>query len=805
MSIDFKKDWLPHVISVAIFYCLIVAYFSPLVFDNQLIFQGDILKWEASAKEIMDFREATGEEALWTNSMFGGMPGYFISMEFPGDITNALVSILTLGLPHPINGLFLGMVSMYILLLSFGVRPAFAAIGSLAFVFNSFNFLSLAAGHNAKIWAECLIPVVLTGLHLAFERKRLLGAGIFALGLMLQLKFNHVQITYYTLIICLIYAGVRIGFLWKKEGLPSLAKTSGFLIIAGLLAIGSNLGRLATAYEYSTYSTRGAVTIESKDAGLDKEYAFGWSNGIMESFTLLIPDFYGGGSGTPLGDGSSMEKALRANGIDAGQINSFIQNAPTYWGDQPFTGGPIYGGVILIFLAVLGIWAAPKETLITFGSIIILSLVLSWGKNLSSVNYFLFDYLPAYNKFRAVSMALGMTLFAIPVLGMVALERTIREKQLKPFLMAASTVGGLILLFAIGAGLFRFTGIADQNLPDWLLDALREDRKAMLRSSAWRSLLFLGGAAALIYFALKEKVSDLVLGAGLFLLVLIDLWSMNRPYFNEDSFQDNPSSTYFAATPADNEILKDQSYFRVFDLNEGITKAGRASYRFNAIGGYHGAKMRRFQDLIENRIQPELNEFIAEAQQGNFNYAGIQSLNMLNTKYIMAGSAADAVFPNPDANGPAWIPQNIQSVASNEEDIQALGSIDTKQTATINTQEFGEVKAGFGQITLESYAPNRLVYSANMTNPGLIVFSEIYYPVGWTATIDGKETDILRTNYLLRGLQAEAGTHEIIFEFNPRSYSATKTPMVIFQYLIVLALIAGIALSFKESNARVKG
>mgnify|MGYP000303673460 CR=1 FL=1 len=805
MTLDFKKDWLPHIISVAVFYALIVAYFSPVVFGDMVIFQGDILKWEASAKEIMDFREATGEEALWTNSMFGGMPGYFVSMEFPGDITNLLVSILTLGLPHPINGLFLGMVSMYILLLSFGVRPAFSAVGSLAFIFNSYNFLSLAAGHNAKIWAVCLIPVILAGIHLTFNNKRLLGAGILALGLMLQLKFNHVQITYYTLIICIIYSGVQIAFLWKKEGLPSLAKTAAFLILGGVFAVGSNIGRLATALEYSTYSTRGAATIESKAEGLDKEYAFGWSNGIMESFTLLIPDFYGGGSNTPLGDDSALEKALRTNGADPNQIAAYVQNAPTYWGDQPFTGGPIYGGVILVFLAFLGIWAAPKETLITFGSIIVISLVLSWGKNLSSINYLLFDYLPAYNKFRAVSMALGMTLFAIPVLGMIALERTIQANKFKDFLIAAASVGGLILIFGVGAGIFRFTGLGDQGVPDWFLDALKEDRKSMLQTSAWRSLGFLALAAGLIYFTMKGKINDLVLGLGLFALVLIDLWTINRPYLNDNSFQESPSEAYFAETPADAEILKDDSNFRVIDLNEGITQAGRASYRFHAIGGYHGAKMRRFQDLIDLRINPELSAFIAKAQQGDFDYASLNSLNMLNTKYIMAGNAANAVFENPEANGSVWVPNSVKGVTSNEEEIEAIGEVDISGTATVNMEEYPGIKAGAGSAQLTSYQPNKLTYDINMQAEGLVVFSEIFYPVGWTATIDGNEAEIIRANYLLRGMMIPAGSHTVEFSFSPTSYTATKTPMVIFQYLIVLALFAGIFFTFKNSDGRVQG
>lgn len=802
MTIDFKKDILPHAVGIALFYAIVAIYFSPVVFENQVIFQGDILKWEGSAKETMDFREATGEEALWTNSMFGGMPAYFISMDFPGDITNALVSILSLGLPHPVNGLFFGMVGMYILLLSFRVRPIFAILGSVAFAFNTYNLLSLAAGHNAKIWAECLIPLIILGIHFAFEKKRILGASILALGLLLQFKFNHVQITYYTFLMAGIYVLVRVIFEWKKEGLVPMSKTVGILAIGTILAIGGNIGRLATALEYSTYSTRGEITIETKEAGLDKEYAFGWSNGIMESFTFLIPDFYGGGSTTPLPKNSASEKVLRQQGLDPAQINGFVQGAPTYWGDQPFTGGPIYGGVILIFLAVLGIWAAPKQTLITFGTIIVFSLMLSWGKNLSWFNYLLFDYLPGYNKFRAVSMALGMTLFAIPVLGMVSLEKLIKENKLKSLYMAGAVTGGLILLFVLGAGMFRFEGAADQGLPDWLLGALREDRKTMLQSSALKSLGFLAAAFALIYFTVKGKVSDLVLGAGLFILVLFDLWTINRPYLNSDSFEKSPTNTYFAETPAETEILKDESYFRVLDLTEGIQSAGKASYRFHAIGGYHGAKLRRFQDLIDYRLSNELNNFVTKAQEGDFDFAGIQTFNMLNTKYIIAGKAANAVFENPEANGPAWIPSSVRSVNSNLDEITVLGEINTKTEATINTDEFGQVAAGAGTIELTSYAPNHLSYTANMSQGGLAIFSEIYYPVGWTATIDGQESKILRTDYLLRGLTIPAGQHEIEFHFAPSSYTKTKTPMIIFQYLIILGLIGGVYFTIKEENGR---
>ena len=802
MKINFQKDVLPHLLGIAFFYLLVLGYFSPLVFDGKIIFQGDILQWEGSAKEVLDYRAATGEQALWTNRMFGGMPTYFISLEFAGDITNLAISILTLGLPHPINGLFFGMVGMYLLLLSFGVRPLFSIAGAVAFSFNTYNLLSLEAGHNAKIWAVCLIPLIITGIHLAFDRKRILGAALLGLGLLLQLKFNHLQITYYTLLISIIYVGVRLVFDWKKEGLGSLSKTLAFLVLGALLAVGGNLGRLATALEYSPYSTRGKATIESAAGGLDKDYAFGWSNGILETMTLLIPDFYGGGSNTALNKDSASEKALRSQGLEPAQINDFVKGAPTYWGDQPFTGGPIYGSVVLVFLAVLGIWAAPKQTLITFGTILVFSLMLSWGKNLPWFNYPLFDFLPGYNKFRAVSMALGMTLFALPVLGMVALERIAQSKETKPLLLAGGIVGGLILIFALAGGaFFRFEGSADTNFPDWLVTAMKVDRQAMLSASAWKSFAFVTLALLGTYFFLKGKISESILGLGLIALITLDVWTINRRYLNNESFQGNPARQFFAETPAEKSIAEDKGYFRVLPLTEGLTQGARTSYRFNSLGGYHGAKLRRYQDLVDYQLEFEVQDFVKKAQEGNFDWANTGILNMLNTKYLIAGMESNAVFENPEANGPAWVPSQLVDVKSNKEEMDKLAGLNTKTQATINSSEFGAQKAGAGTIRLSRQAPNELRYQADMTAGGLGVFSEIHYPAGWTATIDGKEAPILRTNYLLRGLNIPAGSHEIVFTFAPASYSSTKIPMLIFQYALVALLIAGLFFTFKKQDA----
>jgi len=399
-------------------------------------------------------------------------------------------------------------------------------------------------------------------------------------------------------------------------------------------------------------------------------------------------------------------------------------------------------------------------------------------------------------------MALGMTLFAIPVLGMIALEKLTQTKALKPLLISGGIVAGTTLLLAVmGSAFFRFEGAGDTNYPDWLVSALQSDRKDLLASSAWKSFAFVALALGAIFFYLKGKISESILGMGLIVLITLDVWTINRRYLNSDSFKGNPAREFFAETPAEKSIAADKGYFRVLPLTEGLTQGARTSYRFNSLGGYHGAKLRRYQDLVDYRLEFELQDFIKKAQEGNFDWAAIGTINMLNTKYLIAGAESNAVFENPEANGPAWVPGQLLPVGSNKEEIDKLGTIDTKAQATINTKEFGEQAAGAGTITLTKHSPNEMSYRAEMTKAGLGVFSEIYYPAGWTAKVDGKEVPILRTNYLLRGLSLPAGTHEIVFTFAPASYTATKTPMILFQYALVILLIAGLVTTYKKSDA----
>lgn len=797
MNLNFQKEVLPHGISVVIFYLIVLIYFSPMVFDGKIIFQNDILQWEGGAKEILDYRKATGEEALWTNRLFGGMPAYLVSYEIPGDITNFLLKIVSLGLPHPINSLFIGMIGMYVLLLSFKIKSEIAAVGAIAFAFNTFHLISLDAGHNAKIWAICLIPMIFTGIHLVFERKRLLGMAVFAFAMMLQLKFNHLQITYYTLLMVLIYGFARIYDTIQSKSYIDFAKSIGILVLGLGLAIGSNASRFAAVLEYSPYSTRGKSNLSSNagaDSGLDKEYAFAWSQGKFETLTLMVPFIQGGASQEALPKDSETERVLRANGIDNAQINGFIQGAPTYWGDQPGTGGPIYGGIIMIFLFVIGLLFADKKWIGVFTSITILSILLAWGKNLEWFNYTLFDVLPGYNKFRAVSMGLCMALFAIPVLGSLGLQSLLQksaEPIYKRLFIAFGIVGGLALFFAIFAGTFSFRGNVDGNLPDWLVDAIRADRKSMMQASAFKSLALVSISFALIMASLKNKLQVNYAVAGIGVLLVIDLWSINRKYLGDEAMRDSPAEQFFAASAADAKILEDKGYYRVFNIENPFNEA-RTSYYHNSVGGYHGAKMKRIQELIENAIQPEISNFIGKAQEGDFVWDELPVLNMLNTKYLMAGRSADAVFRNPLANGAAWFPEEVITVSSNDEEMQRIQQIDTKVTATINSSEYGTVQAGIGTVELTKQSPGKLSYAAEVSQEGLLVLSEIYYPKGWKATINGVPAEIIRTNYLLRGLVVPKGTSNIELSFEPDSFYKTKGLTIALQYLTTLLLLGAL-------------
>lgn len=804
-KIDFKKHILPHLVAVVIFFLITVFFTYPVFLENKELSQNDILQWQGGAKELLDYRERTGDEGLWTNSMFGGMPAYLVNLVYKSDVPLILQAVYTIGIPHPVRSIFAGLIGFYIMLLAFKVRPYLALAGAVAFGINTFSIISLEAGHNAKVMAAAHIPLIIAGVRLALNRHLWWGFALTAFGLALQLKAGHLQITYYTLLILLFYGISEIIYHVRRKETRKLITRIGLLVVAAIIAIGANMGRVLPVYEYGKYSIRGASELTAEgdtnveDSGLDRDYAFNWSSGVWETFTLIVPNFYGGATVENVGMKSVMADELADNNIPRGQIRQLIQQTPTYWGSQPSTAGPIYAGAIICLLFVIGIFFVEKRYRIWLIGITVFSILLSWGKNLEWFNYLMFDYFPGYNKFRSVSMTIYMALFAMPLLGFLGLEnvldRSLNKKDQKDLIKAIAITAGLVLLIIIVSLFLNYRGAIDQQLassyPDWFVDALRNQRASMLRTDAFRSLFFIGAAGATLYFLWREKLSKVTAFSILGLLVFLDIALVGKRYLNDENFVRDSERAIFTATEADQRILSDSTSYRVLNLNNPFNDA-RTSYFHQSIGGYHGAKLRRYQDLIDNCLSEEITGIISSLQNQSMSFPEHPTLNMLNTKYFVAGQAANAVIPNQEALSNAWLVSELQPVGSPDEEIDAVCSLEPNRTAVIDTSKFEVDRLQYssqGTVELTTYEPGHLVYEANLEEAGFAVFSEIYYPVGWTVTVDGNESDIKRVNYILRGLQLPAGEYEIEFNFEPGSYTISATFMWIFGLILILILL----------------
>lgn len=807
------RQSLPHLIAVVVYVIVSVIFFSPATLDNKVLFQNDILQAEGGNREIVTYRQATGEEALWTNNMFSGMPAWLLSVEYSGDLLKYFLKIIYLGLSHPANLTFVAMISFYILLVCAGIRPWLALAGGFAYGLSTFLLISIEAGHNSKVLAMATMPLVIAGVLLTFRNRQIWGFVLTALGLALHLRAGHLQISYYLFMVLLIMGVIWLYFAFKTKTVPHFFKNLLLLVGAAILAIGCNWGRLYNTYQYGKFSIRGASELSKEvdeSTGLDKEYAFAWSSGKAESLTLLIPYFYGGASTEAIDQDSKLAETLERQGVPGPQVHQFLEQVPTYFGDQPFTSGPIYVGAIICFLFVLGLLLAPAEYRYWLLAATLLSLLLSWGKNFSGLNYFLFDYLPGYNKFRAVTMAISIALLTMPFLAFIGLEYFWREagsaRTRKALLIAAGATGGLALLMALFAGMRSYTGLVDAQLssyPDWIITAIREQREALVRADAFRSFVFIALATGVCYFIWLKKIG-LYLGVSLIgILLLVDLWSVDARYFNEKNYNRNPRQQFFAPTAANQAVLADQDpHYRVLNLMNPFQDA-RTSYHHRSVGGYHGAKLRRYQDLIDRVLQPEIEMLIGSLQQGQPAFAEADAINMLDTKYLLAGQQRDAVIQNPEALGAAWLVENVRAVKNPDEEIALLQEIDTRTTAVINTQKFPLQQDSYsanGTISLQQYGPNHITYKANTSSNSLAVFSEIYYPEGWEATIDGKPAHILQANYVLRALELPAGEHSIEFRFQPRSYATGNIVMMISNILLILLLSGAIVWSIRKTG-----
>ena len=795
MKKNILNKYLPHGIALVLFIAITLSFFSPIL-NGKKLNQGDIVRFKGMSKEIVDYREKTGEEALWTNSMFGGMPAYQISVKSPGDLMSYLDDIFKGFLPHPADLVFIYMIGFYILLISLGVSPWLSIVGSFAFAFSSYFIIIIEAGHNSKAHAIGYLAPVIAGVILTYRKKYIIGGLITLLFMAMEIHAGHPQITYYLLISLLLFGLFELYHALKEKTLTPFLISSGVIILASLLAAGPNSSKLFTTYEYSKTTIRGKTELttekENRTSGLDKDYATQWSYGKAETGTLLIPDFNGGASGGALSEKSAVYQALVGNGVAKNQAKKYIKSMPTYWGPQPFVSGPVYAGAIVLFLFILGLVLIKGRFKWWIVSVTVLAVLLSWGKNFMFLTDIFFDFVPLYNKFRTVSMILILAELTLPLLGFVVLDRIFKNQYSKKELMqgikiaGGITLGFTLLFILFPTAFFDFRGSSDGQLPDWLRGAIVEDRVSLMKADALRSFALIALViGAILVFALGKLKREYTI-AIIALLVIFDLWSVNKRYLNDDDYVSKRKvEKPYAMTQADQQILQDKDpNYRVFNLTVSPFNDASTSYYHKSIGGYHGAKLRRYQELIDAHIS-KFNRSV---------------LNMLNTKYIIqkGQDGKPIVQKNPDALGNAWFVKNIKWVNNADEELAALEDFNPQNTAFIDVRFKGiidtEVSADSknSKIQFISYDPKYLVYRSETDQDLLAVFSEIYYDKGWKAFIDGKESPYVRADYVLRAMLIPKGKHKIEFKFEPSSYLIGEKIALASSILIYLLLIGGL-------------
>jgi len=802
---------LPHLIAVVIFIVVAFAYFYP-VLEGKVLRANDSTVSKINSKEIQDFREKNGREPLWTNSIFGGMPAYLISTRYPGNLIKHADTFLRM-FKMPVSVLFLSMLGFYILLLIFGVNSWLAIAGAIAYGLSSFFFQILGAGHNTQAIALAYMAPMIGGIYYTYRYDALKGALFTAFVLALEIQANHIQITYYALICLLVFGIVEFVYSWKNKSVIKFLKTSALLVIPFIIAVGINCASLYTTYEYGKYSIRGKSDLTTSNnnitSGLNKEYIVNWSYGVDETFNLLIPN-YKGGSSQPFDRNSETYKALVKNGNQAA-----VDRVQKYWGTQPVTDGPHYVGAIVFFLFVLGLILIKDPEKWWLLAATILSIMLSWGKNFMPLSNLFIDYFPAYNKFRAVTMTLVIAEFCIPLLGFLALRdifngTTTKKEIIRGLKIAVGITGGftlLVIILPVIAG--SFLGQNENDLPPWLTSALVSDRKGLLRSDSLRSFIFILLSAGVILGYIFDKLRKGYAILIIALLIVLDLWMVDKRYLNADRFE-RPAAIQKSFLPAvaDAFILKDPTQHRVLSfVSSPFSDNSPTSYFHKSIGGYHGAKMERYQELIDSCIYPEIGAFgeaakkaqsIEELQMALDN-TPIPTLNMLNTKYVIYNSAALPLI-NQYALGNAWFVEKPVIVENANQEISSVKSINPSKEAIINTMFKNQITKSFfpvqenEKIELVSYQPDELLYKYSAREEKLAVFSEIYYPAGWKCYLDGKESSYFRTDYVLRGMVVPAGDHEIKFTFKPASYYVGNKISLASSVLLIL-LCAGYFLS----------
>jgi hypothetical protein len=804
-------------IPIVIFFLISVAYFIVPLSQGKKISQHDIVQFKGMSKEIVDYRAAHHEEPLWTNSMFGGMPAYLISTQYKSNMLRQLHRIFTLYDFRPVSFIFLYLVGAYIAFLLFGVSPWISFAGAIAYAFSSYFFIIIQAGHVSKVLALGYLPPIVAGVYASFRGKAILGSLVAGIFLGLQVMVNHLQITYYTLLIILILGIFELINAIRTKTMVNFIKPFPWLVLFVLLAIGSNFSNLSTTYEYGKYSMRGRSELtenaENKTSGLDKDYATQWSYGIGETFTLLIPDFMGGSSSGALKTSSNTYNYIK-NNYGAGEAKKFIANVPLYWGKQQSTSGPVYVGAVVVFLFVLGMFIVKDRLKWWLFAVFAVSVALSWGHNFSMLTNFMLDHFPGYNKFRTVAMTLVMAEFAMPFLAILTLKEIIsgnveKREFMKAWKYSFFGLSGLILLLLIISGSFDMTAAFDEQLRsqglDKIVDAILMDRLAIFRTDAFRSLIFVGLTAALVYFSYLKKIKFNTIIILMSLLLLIDMWPVNKRYLNNKDFvtakeDKNP----FTPSTADLVILRDKDPdYRVLNLTVSVLQDASTSYFHKSLGGYHGAKMKRYQELFDHSIEHELSSLIRTLQKRpnpesiDSTLATLGTLNMLNTRYIIYNTEAPPLV-NKHETGNAWFVDSIKVVPDADAEIAAVSGFVPAKVAVVD-HRFSSSLDGLkpaldnnDKIALTEYRANYLKYSSSTTSERLAVFSEIYYDKGWQSYIDGKPAPHFRADYILRAMRVPAGNHTLEFRFHPKSYYlGEKVSLASSLILLILAVGTG--------------
>lgn len=806
------KQWFKgnaeHLVIIAIFIVLVFFYFSP-VFGGKTLAQSDVVQAMGSQKELFDYKEKDGRAPEWTNSMFGGMPTYQIWHEHANNVTTYINRGIAAIFPAPTNIVLLYLLGGYFLFSVLRIKPWLAAVGAVALAFTSYNFIYIEAGHLNKAYAIAYLPPIIGAVLLCYRGSRLWGPILLALFLALEIRANHIQMTYYLFIALLVLVGFELYYTIRDKQWKRFAKTSALQLGAVLAAVAVNASVLFPTYEYSQLTIRGKTNIQKTDgagsgsSGLDKQYAYDWSQGVGENITFLIPNAYGGKSGGVLGAESEVAKTMTGLGVPQMQATQFAEQLPTYWGEKMFTSGPWYFGAGVIFLFILGLIIVKDRLKWWILAATVLTVFLAFGRHFPLISDLFFDYFPMYNKFRAVESILVIPAVLIPILAILAVnELFTRANHIpnldKKVLYTFFGVGGFCLLVALIPSLFLdFRNsehqqlvssleqmFGDRNAAGQVASALVKDRASLATADAYRSLLIVIITFGLVWFYIKKKLTMPMFVGILGVVILVDLWSVDKRYLNNDSFvEERVSRTRIPEREVDQLIrLDNDPSYRVLDLTTNPFSDARASYYHKSFGGYHAAKLMRFQELIEHQFNGAINEDV---------------LDMFNVRYLITQNRennAEQIKRRSTAAGNAWFVDRVTLVNSNAQEMQAISSFDPKKEAFVheefknqlNTSRIGNAESA--KIELVSYHPDTLKYEYTSPTSAFAVFSEVYYDKGWKAYIDGEEVPIIRADYILRALQVPGGNHTITFIFAPESMRISNIISLIASILLVLGL-----------------